>query len=193
MIGIGGSYLGGKAMLDFLKLDSALNPDILFAGNDLSSSKMIEISDFIKNEEYAIVMTSKSGKTLEPSLSFEYFVDKLKQQKPTNYAERVLVITEKDSLLDNAATAAGYLKSEFIDGIGGRFSGLTPLGLIPAMFKGVNYKDIIIGAKKANKDLISDPVNASAYKYATTRYLLSKKLTTEFFIAYESENLTLLD
>src|ERR1035437_39703 len=137
VIGIGGSYLGAKAVVDalsdnFAHLKERKNPFILFAGQNISEDYLFELRELLKNKEYAIAVISKSGTTTEPALAFRL----LKQDIEDKYGkaeanERIIAITDKSKgALRSLATIEGYKTFVIPDDVGGRYSVLTPVGLL---------------------------------------------------------------
>lgn len=154
VIGIGGSYLGARAVIES-EYGSYYNeltdgPRIYFAGNDLSTDGMKAISDLIEYAEYSIIYISKSGGTIEPALAFRYFYNKLVEDYgQKNADERVIAITGKSGILHNLAEAHNWQTFAVPEGIGGRYSVLTPVGMLPIAIAGIDTDALLEGAKEA--------------------------------------------
>jgi len=153
VIGIGGSYLGAKAVVDalsdsFAHLKERKNPFILFAGQNISEDYLFEIRDLLKNKEYALAVISKSGTTTEPALAFRL----LKQDIEDKYGkaeanERIVAITDASKgALRSLATIEGYKTFVIPDDIGGRYSVLTPVGLLAIAVAGFDIRALVQGA-----------------------------------------------
>ncbi len=153
VIGIGGSYLGAKAVVDalsdsFAHLKERKNPFILFAGQNISEDYLFEIRDLLKNKEYALAVISKSGTTTEPALAFRL----LKQDIEDKYGkaeanERIIAITDASKgALRSLATIEGYKTFVIPDDIGGRYSVLTPVGLLAIAVAGFDIRALVKGA-----------------------------------------------
>ena len=153
VIGIGGSYLGAKAVIDalsdsFAHLKERKNPFILFAGQNISEDYLFELRELLKNKEYAIAVISKSGTTTEPALAFRL----LKQDIENKYGkveanERIVAITdESKGALRSLATIEGYKTFVIPDDIGGRYSVLTPVGLLAIAVAGFDIRSLVKGA-----------------------------------------------
>ncbi len=194
VVGIGGSYLGVKAGMDFI-LGNYPTPEerkleIIFAGESLSSTDLAQKLKYVENKKFAINVISKSGTTTEPAIAFRMFKALLEDTIGKNNAKNYIVATtdaNKGSLFQ-LAEKEGYKKFVIPDNIGGRFSILTPVGLFPFACLGLNIKKIIIGAKMANEDYGIDSLEDNlAYQYAVTRFILWKEkgFISEMIVAYE--------
>ncbi len=178
VVGIGGSYLGAKAVVDaltdtFAHLKGSNNPHIIFAGQNIGEDYLSELRDLLANKEYAVCVISKSGTTTEPAIAFRL----LKQDVETKYgkaeaAERIVAITdEKRGALRTLATAEGYQTFVIPDDVGGRYSVLTPVGLVAIACAGYDVRALIKGAtdmEKATKPGTPFTENLAA-QYAVVR------------------------
>lgn len=179
VIGIGGSYLGSKAIIEALghnfsclKKDSG-NPLILFAGQNISEDYLADLLDILKDKDYSVIVISKSGTTLEPAVAFRLLrEDIIKRYGNDGAMRRIIAITDKEKgALKLLAQSEGYETFIIPDDIGGRYSVLTPVGLLPIAVAGFNISDILRGAGnmevllKNTSELISNP----AYAYALAR------------------------
>ena len=177
VIGIGGSYLGARAALSFIdrqdSSDKKGRPEVLFAGFNLSSTYHAELIDKIKDEDFCILIISKSGGTLEPSVAFTC----LKELLCSKYGQeeafaRIYAITDKSTgKLRKEAGENGYKTFILPSDVGGRYSVLTPVGLLPLAVAGIDIRTILDGAKFAN----TEEMISSAKKLACMRAVLEKQ------------------
>ncbi|MDO4731571.1 MAG: glucose-6-phosphate isomerase, partial [Clostridia bacterium] len=194
VIGIGGSYLGARAAIEFLKSPNynALKkdtPDIYFAGNTISSTALSELLEICEGKDVSINMISKSGTTTEPAIAFRVFRKFLEEKYGKEGAkERIYCTTDKaKGTLKKLADEEGYETFVVPDDIGGRFSVLTAVGLLPIAVSGADLDKLMLGAREAMK-AYNNPVLAEndCYKYAATRNILyNKGKTTEILVSYE--------
>ncbi len=153
-IGIGGSYLGAKAVIDALQSSfSALEnqrPQIVYAGQNIGEDYLYELQNLLRNRSFGIICISKSGTTTEPALAFRLLKTQLEEQEGKQKAcERIVCITDaKKGALRTLATQEGYKTFVIEDNIGGRFSVLSPVGLLPIACAGFDIKALIDGAEK---------------------------------------------
>ncbi|BDV02473.1 MAG: glucose-6-phosphate isomerase [Candidatus Hepatoplasma vulgare] len=192
VIGIGGSYLGSKAAIDFLKGSLNIDEKIYFAGINVSDSYIKQLENKLKNKNWAICVISKSGTTLEPAISFRYFKNLLlKKVGETKLKDLIVVVTDKEKgILKNLADIKGYQTFSIPDDIGGRFSVLTAVGLFPMSFAGIDILKFLEGTKKARKEFSNNDIkNNLAYKYALGRFLLfsKRKKVLEIFTTYDPD------
>lgn len=194
VIGIGGSYLGVRAGIDFVFGEypgSEKKMEIIYVGESISSTSLVEKLKYVENKKFAINVISKSGTTLEPAIAFRLFKKMLEDKIGKNNAKDYIFATTDASkgLLIKLAEKEGYERFVIPDDVGGRFSVLTPVGLFPFACVGLNIKKIISGAKNAN-DIFgsSDLVSNLAYQYAVARYILhtKKKYPVEMIVSYET-------
>ena len=190
VIGIGGSYLGAKAGLEFLKSPFKKSKlEIVFAGHQMSGSYLSELITYLKNKKFSINVISKSGTTTEPAIAFRVLKKLLEEQVGVEEAKsRIYATTDKKvGALYTVAKQNGYEMFVIPDDVGGRFSVLTAVGLLPLEAAGIKTKDILKGAKDAyNQYKKTDLAQNDAYLYAVTRYLLytsGKKI--EMLVGYE--------
>jgi glucose-6-phosphate isomerase len=191
VIGIGGSYLGSKAGIELLQTPFHKNkPEVLFAGHQVSGNYLKHLVHYLKDKNWAMNIISKSGTTLEPALAFRVLKKEIEEKYGKEEAKRRVFVTTdgKKGVLLNLANQEGYETFIVPDNIGGRFSVLTSVGLLPFLFFNLNVEDMLKGAKKAYLDTSSDDLNKNeAYKYAVIRYLLHTKLEKkiELLVSYE--------
>ncbi len=192
VIGIGGSYLGALSAYDMIKgnYSSDQYPKMIFAGHNISSVYLNELSKYLENRSFAICVVSKSGGTLEPTIAFSYLEKQLiRQVGETEAAKLIVAVTDKEKgVLKEYADKKNYPTFVVPDDIGGRYSVLTPVGLVPLAICGINIDNMIKGSEKAYNDLKSSDMNKNdAYLYAALRYHFYKKLgfRNEIMVNYE--------
>jgi Glucose-6-phosphate isomerase len=194
VIGIGGSYLGARAAIEFLKspnynLLCKDTPQIFFTGNSISSNALNEIVELCKDKDVSINMISKSGTTTEPAIAFRVLRGMLEEKYGKEGAkERIFCTTDKArGTLKQLATAEGYETFVVPDDVGGRFSVLTAVGLLPIAVAGCDIDKLMAGAKDAQDSLCSTDLDENpAYQYAAVRNVLYRKgFTTELLVSYE--------
>ena len=190
VIGIGGSYLGAKAIIEslqpYFRKDKAL--EVIFVGNNLSSSYIAELLEYVRNKDFSINVISKSGTTTEPAIAFRLFRQLLIEKYGNNAYERIYATTDKEKgALRMLATNEGYETFIVPDDIGGRYSWFTAVGLLPVCASGVNIDDLIKGASDAYFDCKNTKyLDNSSLLYASIRNLLKKKKKmVEVLINYE--------
>lgn len=192
VIGIGGSYLGARAAIEMLTSSFRNNteyPEIVFVGNHLSSTYTQELLDYLADKDFSVNVISKSGTTTEPAVAFRLFKQLVEQRYGKKEAQtRIFATTDKaKGALKQLADNEGYETFVVPDDVGGRYSVLTAVGLLPIAAAGINVEAMMIGANKARKELSSDNLDDNiAYQYATIRNVLyNKGYTTEMLINYE--------
>jgi len=190
VIGIGGSYLGTKAGLEFLNEPFVKNDlEIVFAGHQMSGLYLSNLLTYLKDKEYSINVISKSGTTTEPAIAFRVLKNALEEKYGKTEAKfRIYATTDqKRGALYSLAKESGYEMFIIPDDVGGRYSVLTPVGLLPLEAAGINTNDILKGAKDAYLRYLNPSLDSNeAYLYAVTRYLLytlGKKV--EMLVGYE--------
>lgn len=194
-LGIGGSYLGCRAAIEMIgnnlgNSDMKLgNPQVIFAGNNISGTYLKQILDFIEDKDFSLCVISKSGTTLETAVAFRILKNVLeKRYGKEGASRRVIAITDKSKgALRKIVEVNGYESFEIPDNIGGRYSVLTPAGLFTIAASGINIKEIIEGARDAYSEYDNENIEEnSCYKYAALRnvfYGMGKSI--EAFITYE--------
>lgn len=183
VIGIGGSYLGAKAVIeamnnsfDWLQKDRKY-PIVLFAGQNIGEDYLFELQQLLNNKKFGIVSISKSGTTTEPAIAFRLLKTQLENQVGKELAKKLIVcITDKaKGALRTLADKEGYITYIIPDNVGGRFSVLTPVGLLPIAVAGYDIRALINGARDMKKiTCIADEKNI-ALRYAIVRNELYKK------------------
>lgn len=195
VVGIGGSYLGARAVIEALSggFDSLLakknSPIILYAGENLSEDYMADLLEVLKTRDFSLCVISKSGTTTEPAIAFRILKKALEEKYgKENTKERIIAITDKSKgALRGLATENGYKTFEIKDDVGGRFSVLTPVGLLPIAVAGYDIEAIMQGAKEMREVLINDKsMTNPAWKYAAFRNLLyNKGKKIDVFLSYQ--------
>ena len=194
VIGIGGSYLGARAAIEFCKSPLYNNlkkdtPDIYFAGNNISPTALTELLSICEGKDISVNVISKSGTTTEPAIAFRVFKSLLVEKYGEEGAkDRIFVTTDKArGTLKQFSDKAGYETFVVPDNVGGRFSVLTAVGLLPIACAGIDIDALMQGAQKAMCDFESDDINNNAaLKYAAIRnVLLGKGKSTEILVGYE--------
>ena len=190
VIGIGGSYLGSKAALEMLHKQFKTKKDleIIFVGHHISSSYMRDLMDYINTKEFSINVISKSGTTTEPAIAFRAFKKILEERYgKAGSRERIYATTDKSKgALRILANQEGYETFVVPDDVGGRYSVLTPVGLLPIAASGLDIAQIMQGAQDANIEYQDSSLENEAYKYVAIRNLLyrsGKKI--EMLVNYE--------
>jgi glucose-6-phosphate isomerase len=194
VIGIGGSYLGARAAIEFLKGQNynALTkktPQIYFAGNSISGSCLNEIIDLCEGKDVSLNVISKSGTTTEPAIAFRVLRKFMEKKYGKEEARKRIYATTDGNrgTLKQLADAEGYESFVIPDDVGGRFSVLTAVGLLPIAVSGADIDKIMEGAQKAIKDF-EDPSLATneCYKYVALRNILHRQgKSTELLVSYE--------
>ncbi len=177
VVGIGGSYLGAKAVISALS-GNFQTPNVLFAGINLNEDYLYELTEYLKNKEFGICIISKSGTTTEPAISFRVLKNLLEKKVGKKEAiNRIVAITDKEKgALIKMSKKLGFDTFEIPDNIGGRFSVLTPVGLFPIAFAGYDIEMLLNGAAKMadnSKNNVKFEDNIAA-KYAVARNILLK-------------------
>lgn len=194
VIGIGGSYLGARAVIEFLKSNmcNRLNgdmPEIYFAGNNISALAISELLEICRGKRICINVISKSGKTTEPAIAFRIFRNLIEEQYGVDEArERIYITTDREKgNLKHFADSMGYTTFVVPDDIGGRFSVLTPVGLLPIAVAGINIDALMAGAEQARVRYANCDIKTNdCYRYAAVRNILYRKgKVTEILVCYE--------
>lgn len=193
-IGIGGSYLGARAVIDsltstFYNYKKQNTPQMLYAGNNISPVYLNELIDLIGDRDFSINVISKSGTTTEPAIAFRVFREILENKYGVEEArKRIYVTTDKaKGALKQLSTEEGYETFVVPDNIGGRYSVLTAVGLLPIAVAGIDIDALMQGAKEAqDKYQDSDLKYNECYQYAVARNILHKdQKDIEILVNYE--------
>ncbi|MGD6849552.1 glucose-6-phosphate isomerase [Rossellomorea aquimaris] len=197
VIGIGGSYLGARAAIEMLNhsfynalpKEKRSTPQVLFVGQNISSTYMKDLMDLLDGKDFSINVISKSGTTTEPAIAFRIFRKKLEEKYGKEEArKRIYATTDKSKgALKTLASDEGYETFVVPDDIGGRYSVLTAVGLLPIAVSGVEIETMMNGAAQAREDFSKSELTENhAYQYAAVRNALyNKGKTIEMLINYE--------
>ena len=193
VIGIGGSYLGARAVVELVNspnfnLTHKDGPDIYFAGNGLSTDAMLEVMDLVKDKDFSVNVISKSGTTTEPAVAFRIFKALLEEKYGREGAKKRIYATTDahKGALKGLADAEGYEEFVVPDAVGGRYSVLTAVGLLPIACAGIDIAALMEGAAQAMEELARPGADNPAWQYAAARHALytgGKKV--EILAAYE--------
>ncbi|KEI12637.1 glucose-6-phosphate isomerase [Clostridium novyi B str. ATCC 27606] len=186
VIGIGGSYLGARAAIEMLthtfgnvaSKENRKVPQIFYAGNNISSTYMADLIETVKDMDFSVNVISKSGTTTEPAIAFRIFKDLLEKKYGKEGAkERIFATTDKSKgALRTLADAEGYETFVIPDDVGGRYSVLTAVGLLPIATAGIDIDEMMKGAADAREEYSTDDLNKNeAYRYAAARMALYNK------------------
>ncbi|MFP7480072.1 glucose-6-phosphate isomerase [Terribacillus saccharophilus] len=197
VVGIGGSYLGARAAIEalthsffnVLSKEDRKAPQVFFVGNSISAPYLNQLLDAIKGKDVSVNVISKSGTTTEPAIAFRIFKKYLEEKYGVDEArKRIYATTDKArGALKTLANKEGYESFVIPDDVGGRFSVLTAVGLLPIAAAGVDIDSIMSGAQKAQEELaVSDVKENPAYQYAAVRNVLyNKGKNIELLVNYE--------
>lgn len=186
VIGIGGSYLGARAAIEFLRhsfynsvsKEVRKTPEIYYVGNNISSTYISHLKDVIKDKDFSINIISKSGTTTEPAIAFRVFKKMLEEKYgKAEAAKRIYATTDKaKGALKNLAAEEGYESFVVPDDVGGRFSVLTAVGLLPIAVSGANIDELMAGAASGRKRALENGfADNDAMRYAAVRNILLRK------------------
>lgn len=186
VIGIGGSYLGARAAIEFLRhsfynvvsKEIRKTPEIYYVGNSISSTYLKHLIDVIGDRDFSVNMISKSGTTTEPAIAFRIFKEMLeKKYGKEAAAKRIYATTDKErGSLKNLAEEEGYETFVVPDDVGGRFSVLTAVGLLPIAVSGADIEKLMEGAQAGRKEALeNDFAENGALQYAAIRNILHRK------------------
>ncbi len=193
VIGIGGSYLGARAVIELLKSPNynALpkdTPDVYFLGNGISSDALTDVVTMLGDRDFSVNVISKSGTTTEPAIAFRIFKEMLEKKYGKEGArERIFATTDKArGALKTLATQEGYETFVVPDNVGGRYSVLTAVGLLPIACCGIDIVKLMQGAAEERETLLKEVAESAAAEYAMQRqYLYKTGKSIEILAAYE--------
>ena len=197
VIGIGGSYLGARAAIECLghsfrnnlTKDERKTPEIYFAGNNISSTYLMDLLDIIKDKDVSLNVISKSGTTTEPAIAFRVLKEFLENKYgKEEAAKRIYATTDaKKGALKQVSDEEGYETFVIPDDVGGRFSVLPPVGLLPIAVAGIDIDAIMTGANDARVDFSNSNLDENdCYQYAVVRNILHRKgKDIELLVNYE--------
>src|SRR6056297_3628259 len=181
IIGIGGSYLGARAVIEALSphfKKKSNTPEIIFAGHNLSEDYHFELTEYLKEKSFSLIVISKSGTTTEPAIAFRILRKELEDKIGKEESQkRIVAITDAEKgALKTLAKQENYKTFTIADDVGGRYSVLTPVGLLPIACAGYNIEELINGAKNMLDISDSEPFDKNpVYQYAAIRHLLYQK------------------
>jgi len=205
VVGIGGSYLGARAVIEALQPyftttdNRKKNTEIVYAGTHLSEDYLHDVLHWLNDKEYSIIIISKSGTTTEPALAFRLLKTHCEKKYGKNNAQRrIVAITDKSrGVLKRIANSEGYQTFVIPDDVGGRYSVLTPVGLLPIAAAGFDIAKLLLGAKKMRQQLYEATTwqQNPAMQYALLRYLLYTKENRkiELMVSYEPKLLYFIE
>lgn len=193
VIGIGGSYLGARAAIEFLKSPFYNNmkkdtPDIYYVGNNINPTYLNEILAICEGKDISVNVISKSGTTTEPALAFRVFKKLVEEKYGKEEAKNhIFATTDKaKGTLKELSDTEGYETFVVPDDVGGRFSVLTAVGLLPIAVAGCDIDKLMEGARKAQTDYMADFDENDCYKYAALRNILYRKgKSVEMLVSYD--------
>ena len=192
VIGIGGSYLGARGVIDCLcspnyNLKKKETPNVYFVGNGLSGDALSEVLDLVRDVDFSVNIISKSGTTTEPAVAFRFFRELLEEKYGKEEAgKRIYATTDKArGALKSLADAEGWETFVVPDDIGGRFSVLTPVGLLPMAAAGLDIDAVMAGAAAAREDYSQCSLHDCARYAALRNLLLFKGKSMEIMVNYE--------
>lgn len=196
VIGIGGSYLGARAVIEALQSHFRTletdnpHPLILFAGNNISEDYLFDLQQILDKKDYSIIVISKSGTTTEPAIAFRLFKEHCENKYGKAEAKkRIVTVTDRQrGALKQLADQEGYDSFVIPDNVGGRYSVLTPVGLLPIAVAGFDIDALLNGARQMRETLLAqnNANNNMALQYAAIRnHLYLNGKTVELMVAYE--------
>lgn len=194
VIGIGGSYLGAKAIIEALSVQNPLTK-ILYVGNNMSTDYINNIINLVKDKNYSINVISKSGTTTEPAIAFRIFRKMIIEKYGKEAKDRIYITTSNKGVLYSLAKEENYTTFIIPDNIGGRYSVLTPVGLLPIKVAGINIDNLLSGAQTAEEIYNNDNLlENDCYKYACIRNILyNKQKNIEALVTYTPELHSLIE
>ncbi|MFQ9094942.1 MAG: glucose-6-phosphate isomerase, partial [Ruminococcus sp.] len=201
VIGIGGSYLGARAAIEFLKSPFYNNlkkdtPDIYYVGNNINPTYLNEVISICEGRDFSVNVISKSGTTTEPALAFRVFKQLVEKKYGKDGAkDHIFATTDKaKGTLKSLSDTEGYETFVVPDDVGGRYSVLTAVGLLPIAVAGCDSEALMAGAAEAQKELTADFDNNDCYKYAALRNILYRKgKNVEMLVSYEPSFVTMAE
>lgn len=196
VIGIGGSYLGAKSVIDalshsfhnLLDEDQRKAPKIIYAGQNISGKYLKELAELIERKDVSLLVISKSGTTTEPALSFRVLKEMVEKKYGENSKDHIYAVTDSSKgALRQLADKEGYESFIIPDNVGGRYSVITPVGLLPLAVMGINIEDFINGFIQGEKDYSSLDIESNiCYQYVAARNVLYRRnKNIELLVNYE--------
>ena len=191
VVGIGGSYLGSRAAIEMIQGPYHKSDlEVIFVGNTFSSTAIVRVLNYIKDKEVAVNVISKSGTTTETALAFRLIRQFMEEKYGEDAKDRIYATTDKKAgLLKPLADQKGYETFVIPDDIGGRFSVITPVGLLPIAAAGIDIDELMRGLERATLDFNNDKLEENpAYVYAVARRILENQgKVAEMFVSYEPQ------
>ncbi|HZJ87265.1 MAG TPA: glucose-6-phosphate isomerase [Erysipelothrix sp.] len=191
VVGIGGSYLGARAAIEMIQGPYYKDDlEIIYVGNTFSSTAIVRALEYIKDKEVSVNVISKSGTTTETALAFRLIRQFMEEKYGDDAKMRIYATTDKESgLLKPLADEKGYETFVIPDDVGGRFSVITPVGLLPIAAAGIDIDALMDGVTRATLDLNNPDLSANpAYVYAVARRILEDQgKQAEMFVSYEPQ------
>ena len=191
VIGIGGSYLGAKAIQEMLcsHFTAPHEVEVIYAGHHLSGRYLTQLMNYLDEKDVFVNVISKSGTTTEPAVAFRLIRQYMEKRYGSDSAKRIVATTDAENgALRTLSEEAGYKTFSIPDDIGGRYSVFTAVGLLPLAAAGISIREFLNGAKKAMEDLSSSELEENtAYQYAAARQqLMAKGFSTEILASFEA-------
>ncbi len=187
--GIGGSYLGARAAIEMINgLYPKNQVEIIYLGNTLSSTYIVQVLDYLRNKKFFVNVISKSGQTTETAMAFRLLKQLLKEKHSEEYKDYIIATTDaNDGTLRAEVKEVGYRSFSIPKDIGGRFSVTTAVGLFPMAVAGINITNVMSGALLAMEQLDNPDLNVNpAYQYAVARRIMEKQgKSVEMLVSYE--------
>lgn len=171
VLGIGGSYLGAKALIDlYTPYFNSKKHKVVFGGFDLSEEYLEELCEYIKDKEVYVNVVSKSGSTLETKLAFDKILEIIKQKYPNNYSQRIIATTDKENgPLRELVIKEGFRSFTIPNNIGGRFSVFSAVGMLPAAVCDIDIDELLWGTEEGKKSI------NTAFEFASVRQLMFER------------------
>lgn len=197
LLGIGGSYLGARAAIEAVRGDfhnELCSPKIYYAGQNLSGAYLKKLTEIIKSKEVCVIVISKSGTTLETALAFRVIRDMMEEKYGGQSKNRIFAVTdEKKGVLKSISDTYGYKTFTIPDDVGGRYSVITPVGLLPMAAAGLDTDRFMEGIKDACEEYSPDDYESNiCLRYAAARNILHRRgKDIEILVGYEPGNISL--
>lgn len=199
LLGIGGSYLGAKAAIEGIRGDfhnELHSPKVYYAGQNLSGTYLKKLIEVIKNKEVCLIVISKSGTTLETAIAFRVFRELMEEKYKDNAKNRIFVVTDKDKgALKELSNCYNYKSFTIPNNIGGRYSVITPVGLLPMAAAGLDIDKFIEGLRDATESYKNNDFKTNiCCQYAAVRNILNRKgKEIEILVGYEPANMSIAE
>ncbi len=197
VLGIGGSYLGAKAAIEAVRGDfhnELLSPKVYYAGQNLSGAYLKKLLDIIKNKQVSVIVISKSGTTIETALAFRIIKAMMEEKYGEEARQRIVAVTDrKKGALKKMSEVYGYKSFTIPDDIGGRYSVITPVGLLPMASAGIDTDEFLRGLRDAYHEYKNgDFENNICCQYAAARNILNRRgKEIEILVGYEPSNISI--